>query len=214
MIIHLVVGGPIDDMPKLIHFDSNDVTWIGADRGVFYLLEEGITPVRAFGDFDSVSESEMEIIKSKVSDIELFIPEKDETDIEHALNWAIAQNPSNIKIFGATGGRMDHTLVNVQLLYKSIETKIPMEIIDKQNIITLKEPNTYFLHKNEEYPYVSFIPLTMNVLGISLDGFKYGLSNKDISLSSTLCISNELELEKGTYSFKDGILLVVRSKDL
>ena len=45
-----------------------------------------------------------------------FKPEKDETDMEHALNWAIEQKPEKIRIFGATGGRIDHMFANIQLL--------------------------------------------------------------------------------------------------
>lgn len=214
MIIHVVVGGPKKDMPDLQMYNQEDIIWVGADRGVYYLLEAGITADRAFGDFDSVTTEELDLIKSKIVHIEQFKPEKDETDIELALNWAIAQKPEEIKIFGATGGRMDHTLVNIQLLNKSIESGISMQIIDKQNIVTIKEPNEHVIHKNDEYPYISFIPLTYKVSGINLVGFKYGLIDKTINMGSTLCVSNELDLEKGTYSFSEGILLVVRSKDL
>ncbi len=46
----------------------------------------------------------------------MFKPEKDETDMELALNWAIDQKPEMIRIFGATGGRLDHMFANIQLL--------------------------------------------------------------------------------------------------
>ena len=51
------------------------------------------------------------------------------------------------------------------------------------------------------------------VENLTLLGFKYPLSNRHISFGSTLCISNELISEYGTYSFTSGILLTIRSKD-
>jgi thiamine pyrophosphokinase len=46
-----------------------------------------------------------------------------------------------------------------------------------------------------------------------LEGFKYPLKNRHIFFGSTLCISNELIYDFGTYSFTNGILLVIRSCD-
>ena len=66
-------------------------------------------------------------------------------------------------------------------------------------------------HKN--FPYVSFVPVTEIVEGITLFGFKYPLTNKTIEWGSTLCISNELVEEKGTFSFTSGILMLIRSTD-
>ena len=48
-----------------------------------------------------------------------FKPEKNETDMELALNWAVEQKPDLIRIFGATGGRLDHLFANVQLLVQT-----------------------------------------------------------------------------------------------
>ena len=55
-------------------------------------------------------------------------PEKDETDMELAFNWAVEQKPNNYSIFGATGGRLDHLFANVQLLLKSINRRKSMPI--------------------------------------------------------------------------------------
>ena len=49
-----------------------------------------------------------------------FKPEKNETDMELALNWAVEQKPELIRIFGATGGRLDHLFANVQLMFKPL----------------------------------------------------------------------------------------------
>ncbi|WP_066068527.1 thiamine diphosphokinase [Neobacillus soli] len=214
MIINILAGGPEDLLPKLTDFAENAV-WVGVDRGVFHLLKRDIKPVIAFGDFDSVSQEELTFIEGEVTELKRYKPEKDETDMELALNWAIDQNPKIIRLFGATGGRLDHLFANVHLLLNSSKVKNTAEIflIDRQNIVFLKEPGTYKVEKSPYEKYISFVPLTLNVSNLTLEGFKFPLKNRHISLGSTLCISNELISDYGTFSFSEGILIVIRSHD-
>ena len=215
MKINLVAGGPLSLVPDFQLFDDSHVVWVGIDRGVFYLLNAGIKPAMAFGDFDSVTVEELAEIEKEVSDLKKFKPEKDETDMELALNWAIEQQPESITIFGATGGRLDHLMANIQLLLKPLQQgiNIPTEIIDTNNILYVKNPGTYTANKLEDFKYISFLPATPSVSGMTLENFKYPLKDCHIPMGSTLCISNELIRGHGTFSFSEGILLVVRSKD-
>ncbi|WP_417900591.1 thiamine diphosphokinase [Bacillus haimaensis] len=214
MIINIVAGGPPENIPAFGADTSETVTWVGVDRGVHYLLEQNIIPSKAFGDFDSVTPAELVEMKRKITDLDLFPSEKDETDTELAVNWAMAQNPTSITMFGVTGGRLDHFLGNVQLMLKGNQNGITIEIQDNQNILTLVNPGFYTMKKDENLPYISFLPISPTVSGITLDGFKYPLKNRNIKWGDTLCISNELDTENGTFSFKDGILMMIRSRDL
>ncbi len=215
MIINLVAGGPANLIPEFHLYDESNVIWVGIDRGVFFLLGAGIKPSGAFGDFDSVSEAELAEIEEAVSDLNKFKPEKDETDMELALNWALEQEPESIKVFGATGGRLDHLMANIQMLIKPLQdgSSIHIEIIDKNNILYIKGPGTYTVSELDEFKYVSFLPVTPAVSGMTLENFRYPLKDCHIPMGSTLCISNELIRGHGTFSFSEGILLVVRSKD-
>ncbi|PLT34253.1 thiamine diphosphokinase [Bacillus sp. V5-8f] len=217
MNICILAGGPPECLPDLEIYKEMEAFWVGVDKGVYTLLENDINPRAAFGDFDSVSETELLAIQSRMKDIHLYPSEKDETDLEIALNWAAAQNPAKIYIFGATGGRLDHLLANIQLLLRQdILDKHPATeifIIDQTNILTVKSPGIYQIEAISGKKYVSFVPATKKVKGITLTGFKYPLDNRDITIGSTLCISNELISESGTFSFSDGILMVIRSSD-
>jgi thiamine pyrophosphokinase len=215
MKINLVAGGPSSLIPDFHQYDGNQVIWVGIDRGVFFLLSAGFKPAIAFGDFDSVTPEELADIEKEVAELKRFKPEKDETDMELALNWAIAQKPESISIFGATGGRLDHLMANVQLLIKPIlqDIDIQIEIIDTNNILFVKKPGSYNLDRLDDFKYISFLPATPSVAGITLENFKYPLKDCHILVGSTLCISNELIRDHGTFSFSEGILLVVRSRD-
>lgn len=56
----LVAGGQLEELP------SDADVWIGVDRGSLYLIEQGITPDLAVGDFDSVSQQEFELIQKQL----------------------------------------------------------------------------------------------------------------------------------------------------
>ncbi|MGF3102517.1 thiamine diphosphokinase [Rossellomorea sp. DUT-2] len=215
MMINIVAGGPGRYIPELKVYDGELVKWIGVDRGVYTLLEQSIEPWVAFGDFDSVTDEEWDLIQEKVQEVNRYKPEKNETDLELALNWAIDQNPDKINIFGATGGRLDHFMGNLQLLMtpKLLDKDIVVEIIDVQNRLYLAKSGEHSVEKSPELQYISFVPITQSVEGITLSGFKYPLKNRNISRGSTLCISNELIQSSGTFSFSNGILMVIRSSD-
>jgi thiamine pyrophosphokinase len=215
MIINILAGGPKNLVPNLSEYMDEKSIWVGVDRGVFDLLERKIIPSIAFGDFDSVSIDEMAEIERMVDHLNRFKPEKDETDLELALNWAIEQNPEEIRLFGASGGRLDHFFANVQLLIKPVLARknTNITLIDRGNTIFLKGPGSYSISKEINKKYISFVPVTMDVTNLTLKGFKYPLNNCHISLGSTLCISNELVDDVGTFSFSEGILIVVRSQD-
>lgn len=215
MIINILAGGPEELLPDLTDYTKENAIWVGVDRGVFQLLKRNIKPEIAFGDFDSVSPEELRFIERQVSELKRYNPEKDETDMELALNWALAQKPTIIRLFGATGGRLDHFFANVHLLLNPLKEKNPASIylIDRYNIVFLKEPGSYTIEKMKTKKYVSFVPLTLEVSDITLEGFKYPLKNRHISFGSTLCISNELINDYGTFSFSEGILIVIRSHD-
>jgi len=211
MIIHIVGGGPRELLPDLCSYGGEDVCWVGVDRGTAVLLEAGFRPVRAFGDFDSLPAEDVAKLRQMIPHLDIWPAEKDKTDMEIALDWAVEQTARSIRLFGATGGRLDHLFGNVGLLLKYAGQ--PIEIVDRQNVLTVHLPGTYKVMHDARYRYVSYIPISETVAELTLAGFKYPLTNCHISRGSTLCISNELIQSSGTFSFSEGILMMIRSSD-
>lgn len=211
--IYLVGGGNIN-IQWLKLLDRKDSIWVGVDRGTQTLLDAGIRVDRAVGDFDSVSARELEVIRSAVQSIETADSEKNETDLELALNWAIGQK-KRIKILGATGGRLDHFMGNLQLLSseKALEYPSPIEIEDEQNRIRMLKAGEWQVEKSKDFHYLSFIPMTNAVEELTLSGVKYPLTNYKAVFGSTRTISNEIIDPIASISFSTGILMMVRSKD-
>ena len=210
--IYIVAGGPLEEFPRNLLQERN-VRWIGVDRGVYTLLRNGILPEHGFGDFDSVTPEEREWMETHDLSFSVYPSEKDHTDLELALDWAINEEPKAITMFGVTGGRLDHSWMNVQMLIKGVQSNVDLAIEDRLNRLELKEPGTYKVKTNVRFPYMSFLSFTPEVIGLTLLGFRYPLTERKITWGSSLCISNELVEENGSYSFTQGILLVVRSSD-
>lgn len=187
---------------------------IAVDGGLKAAKELGLVPDVIVGDFDSVDPAVLAFFR-KLEHIvwEVHQPEKDDTDTELALKRAAAMGAGEIVILGATGGRLDHMIGNIQLLYPCLQKGIRASIVDPQNRLYLIDGEKIFNKKTVWGNYISFLPFTECVSKITLKGFKYPLENKDISVGTSLCISNELAEEEGIITFSDGVLIAVESCD-
>ncbi|KAB8138696.1 thiamine diphosphokinase [Gracilibacillus oryzae] len=211
MRIGIVAGGPPESLANLIHYDELIDIWIGADKGSAYIINHQLKLDIAVGDFDSVTEKEMKEIYDRAGQMEKHPVEKDETDLELAVRVAMKNNPDKIYLFGVTGGRLDHELVNIQLLYQFINKDIHAVIVDNSNQLSLYLPGEHKVIKDSDEHYISFLPFTQSVTGLTLKGFYYPLEQKTIEWGTTLCVSNQIFDNYGTFSFDDGILIMIKS---
>lgn len=213
----IVTGGPIqlDFAGSFLEKHNFDMV-VAVDAGLEALKPLGLIPDAVVGDFDTVNPAiYQEYRKLQGIPFEIHKPEKDETDTELAIDTAIRLGAGSLTILGATGGRIDHMLGNIHLLYTCLEREIPACIIDRQNKIYLLQEGACFERASSWGTYISFIPLTEAVTGITLTGFKYPLYQKNIRIGreAGLCISNELADERGSIEFSSGILICVESGD-
>lgn len=186
---------------------------IGADRGAEFVARSGFRMHLALGDFDSVGVGQLDAIRAAADETIVYdAVDKDWTDTELAFLEAVSRGFKEIDIAGALGSRFDHTLANVHLLKQAQELGCSLRLLDEHNEISLCE-NTMRLTADPRYPNVSLLPLTEQVTGITLRGFRYPLHEATIRLGQSLGISNELMEQTGTIEIKSGLVLVVRSRD-
>lgn len=187
---------------------------IVCDRGLEALYKLKLIPNHVVGDFDSVSPEILEFYKKQSQIIfHTYHAEKDNTDTDIALKLAIRLKSSKITIMGALGKRMDHAIANIHILKDALEANIPCQIIDEHNRIYLINESIQ-LEKDKIYgKYVSLIPLTSEVEGITLTGFKYPLENYTLPIGTSLGISNEIIEDRAHIEMRKGILIVIESKD-
>lgn len=212
MIITICSGGIIGEWA--LHYIKQANYVIGADRGAQFLIEHGIEPNMALGDFDSVNNEQLHAIKQQSQQFIGFDAiDKDYTDTQIAFEHALELNPKKIIIVGGLGTRYDHTLANIQLLELALERNIQAVIIDQYNSIQLMNDTLTLFHNG--YHYVSLIPYSDQVTGITLQGFKYPLTDATLTKGRSIGISNELidAQENGTIHIQSGKLLVIQAND-
>jgi thiamine pyrophosphokinase len=169
----------------------------------------------AVGDFDSISNEQMEMLKLVAKEIHVLPAEKDDTDTQVALLLAMKKFPeaSSFRIFGATGGRIDHFLSNLFLpleeRFASIAEKI--EFHNEKNVVKFFGKGTHRWFKNVEMKYLGFANLTPVEKFTILDA-KYTLPSTNITQLFAYP-SNEFLGNKVHFSLEKGLIVGVQSKD-
>lgn len=187
---------------------------ICADGGAKHLIKMNILPNIIIGDLDSISEEDKNIFIEKNVEFYKFPTNKDATDTELAVDFALSKRPSDLIFLGTLGNRMDHTIANVTLLKKLLDNRVSGKIINENNeIYLLNEENNKIRFSDTKNYYFSIIPMSNNVKGVTLEGFKYPLVNASIPLGSTLGISNEANNDSVMIELKEGLLLVIKARD-
>lgn len=185
---------------------------IAVDGGLEAADKAGLDVDYIVGDFDSVSRDTMAKYKDKAI-IKQFPPEKNYTDTHLALELAIEIGGEDLLILGATGTRFDHMQANLHLLVYLLRKKIKAVILDENNRIYLIEEAMHIEKRKAYGPFLSLLPITEKVKGVTLKGFKYPLDKAELSIEGSIGISNEIIDETGTIELEEGILLVVETKD-
>ena len=211
----IVTGGTIDIAFAKDFLSQRSYDYvIAADAGLEVLRPLHISPNAVVGDLDTVDKKVLEEYQNQPGiEFEIHKPEKDETDTELALLTAARQGCEAVDILGALGGRMDHAIGNIQLMYQFFCQGMEVNIYDARNRLYLLGGHKVF-HREEVYgKYISFLPMTETVEGLTLRGFKYPLQRRTIGLGTSLCISNELKREEGILELEKGVLLCVEAHD-
>lgn len=212
----ICAGGPMEELADLQPFVSfEDVLFIGADKGAVYLLNEGIIPNVAVGDFDSLSIEEFSNLSERVASVKVASVDKDETDTDLALTQSLNFSPQQIVLTGVTGGRLDHFISALNSVYRfQVDNpEIKFIIRNKWNEMRLLAPGVTNLAINPLFPFISFYAFHGNVENITLTGMKYNVDNETIKIGSSRFTSNEVLDEHGSIFFASGICLLIRSSD-
>ncbi len=192
---------------------------IAVDGGLASLCEMGVMPTDIVGDFDTVDQELLARYERNPNvRIRRFQPEKDDTDSEIAVNMAIVYGSAQIDILGGTGGRLDHTIGNIRLLgliYSASKGASKAFLYDRCNRLRLVDKECVIRREEAYGKYISLFPYTQIAEGITLEGFQYPLKEHTMELykTPTLGISNELAGEEGRILCRNGVLLMVESRD-
>ena len=189
---------------------------ITADKGLAFCEETGILPTQIVGDFDTLGEALLPKYESLGVPIRKYDPVKDYTDTEIAVRLAMELGAEKISMLGASeGNRLDHLFGNVMTMMVPAKDDIPCFMVDAHNRVRILTKPLEIRRKEQYGKYISLIPLTTDVHGVTLTGFKYPLWDYRFNVETTgsLGISNELTEEVGKIDFRSGILLMLECMD-
>ncbi|MDD3168535.1 MAG: thiamine diphosphokinase, partial [Eubacteriales bacterium] len=141
-----------------------------------------------------------------------YAAEKDDTDTMICLKYAIDQGFDELTVLGGLGGRLDHTIANLQTMSYAIDAGKTIWFLDGKNRATLRNPGSLKVQKAEGYK-ISLFAYGDQCGGVSIRGVKYPLENCLLNHSFPLGISNEFLKEKVEISHSSGKLLIILSHD-
>lgn len=176
---------------------------ICADGGYDHALRYGIEPDIVLGDLDSVR-NKIEIKKI------VFPKEKNETDSEIALRFAIKEGYRDIVLTGVTGIRLDHTLNNIFLLKTAFELGARAVIADDNNEIYYVKGT--FRISGKENEFFSVIPIAEEIC-VSIENAKYEISSESLRLGESRGISNEFSNGECVITVDKGAAIVIKSNE-
>ncbi|WP_195250799.1 thiamine diphosphokinase [Romboutsia sp. 1001713B170207_170306_H8] len=212
MKVCIVLNGEIKDYNKtkfIIENEKYDFI-ICADGGANHLYNMGVIPDYIIGDLDSAKSDIVDYYRKKNVSFKKFPAKKDETDSEICIFLAQNLNAKEIDFIGALGGRIDHTIANINLLYYIKEKGIKPRILSEDEEINILINEQVIINGNKG-DLISVIPINGDANGVTLENLEYPLVNHNMKYSVPLGISNVMLDNNCKVSVNQGTLLIIKN---
>ncbi len=209
--IHALIfaNGHMIAPPGLVELATSADLIIAADGGTHNCLEAGFQPSVIIGDLDSLTAGEVSDFRKGGVQIISYPAQKDETDLELAVSYALNQSVQEAVILGALGDRWDMTLANILLLAQPHFHSIALRLLDGSQELTLHYPGAAWQVSGERGDTVSLIPFQGDATGITTLGLEYPLNHETLHFGSPRGVSNVLLQQPAEVSFEQGLLICI-----
>ena len=199
----IISGGEYAPLPDNLKSDY----CIACDKGYRYALDSGIRPDVIIGDFDSMERP----ADTDGIPVLTFPIEKDDSDTMLAIKHAMKMGLDHILIVCGLGGRLDHTIANIQsAAYVASHGGVCEILSEKEYLRTLTGGNSVSIPENSGHS-LSLFSLSDSCTGLTIRGAKYNVENETIKNTFPLGLSNRWLSGPVEVSLKEGILLIVES---
>lgn len=173
---------------------------IAADGGYAEVISQGLKPDLAVGDFDSlgrVPENE-NVVQHPVM--------KDDTDMMLAVKLGFERGYTCFFIYGALGGRLDHTLANIQTIMYIANHGGQGWIIGDCCLTAINNSEARF--SADAQGVISVFCLSGEARGVDIEGLLYPLSGYTMQCDIALGVSNEFIGKPSRIAVNDGTLVI------
>lgn len=171
-----------------------------ADGGWHLAEAAGVRPDAVVGDFDS---SDIPAGES----VERFPVEKDDTDTLLCMKKALAQGFDDFLIVGGFGGRLDHTLANLQTLNYAASLGARAELCDGVSWATVLRGGSMEVPRRPGK--LSVFALDTACHGVCIRGAKYNVEGATLTSAFPLGMGNDFAADAAEIAVADGALLVM-----
>ncbi len=185
---------------------------IAADGGFSYCRRLKLEPDLVLGDFDSLTgegRQELESLRLSCPEKVKTLPvEKDDTDMLAAIREGLARGYRLFHIYGSQGGRLDHTIANIQCLNFLKEQGAEGMLLEEDGMICLLRDET------AEFPpqcegRLSLFSYGESAEGVDIRNMKYELKDAVLTNSFPIGVSNEFIGRPASVSVRKGTLLLL-----
>ncbi len=205
----IFANGTFNDIPGALSEIIPEDLLIAADGGTVHCLQLGLIPDVVIGDLDSLPTSQWEALRTQDTHFIIHSPDKDKTDLELALGYAVLQGAQDIILFGLTGGRLDQSLANLLLLSKDEWSNARLVVCNGPDKAFLLHSGDNLTIEGQPGDIVSLIALTPIVARVTTQGLRWPLEAADLQFGSTLSVSNQISQTPTQVQIGEGCLLVV-----
>jgi thiamine pyrophosphokinase len=186
---------------------------ICANGGTHHAHGMGLLPDVVVGDMDSLDpglRAELE-----AADVRFVVhpARKDETDLELALQLAIAEGADEVEILAMLGGRLDQSLANLLLVARAEWAPARIQVTEGNQTAWPVRGSQETTIEGACGDLLSLVPLSELVIGVTLEGVEWPLEAATLRFGSTLTVSNKLTAAAARLSVKEGLLLVVHQSN-
>ncbi|MCJ7433414.1 MAG: thiamine diphosphokinase [Anaerolineales bacterium] len=209
--IIIFANGYLPDLEKARALIRADDTLIAADGGTRHALALGLKPDLIVGDLDSITEDERQKMESDGVKIAKHSRDKNETDLELAIQYALELKPEQIIIVAALGGRLDQTLANLALISDERLTQLDVRLDDGVEEAFFCRDQVRVQGGSGDV--VSLIPWQGAVAVVRTENLKWPLHNEMLYPEKSRGVSNEMTSDIASIEIKSGLLLVVHYRN-
>ena len=181
---------------------------VAADGGVDRALALGLQVTTAVGDFDSVTAEGLEAVRAAGARIERHPEDKDATDLELALDVALALGPRRIVVLGSDGGRLDHLLSTLLVLGSARFAACEIDAHLGQATAHVVRGERRL--QGEQGELISLFALHGPAHGVSTEGLRFPLRGETLEPGSSRGVSNVFAAHEARIELARGVLLAVR----
>ena len=208
----IFVYGDLPDLAAVRRLLLADDFLIAADGGTRHILALGLRPAVLIGDLDSLSDENRRLLDQAGTKIHQSPRNKNETDLELALHFAVEAGYRQLRVVAALGGRLDQTLGNLALLTDPSLAGLDIRADDGIQEAFFTRDGCRL--QGDPGDLISLVPWGGEVTGVTTTGLRWPLSGEVLWPYRTRGISNELLDETASVRIDAGLLLLVHRRQI